>query len=135
MVLRVCRRQINDLNVDLYILWSKDLTKVEEGALPPDLLIVDDNEAVIVRIISDEFYETLVYADARVRSEQARFKRYLAIATPAERALPPSISEPAQTALPSASPALPVAPPPEEGTESAENLQAVVDHSDVEGVT
>jgi len=97
---RVCNRQIaaspEGLGVDLRILWKSHVTRVDREP-PRDLLLVDDDEAIVVTIregsqagngAGDHKYETEVYVDPTlVRAHRRRFEAYWAVATPADRAL------------------------------------------------
>lgn len=88
---RVCARQLDpkQLGVDLRLLWRSKVGTAD-GDLPRDLLLVDEEEAIVVTLLSDaRVYETQAFVEPTpVRGHQRRFERYWAVAIPASLALP-----------------------------------------------
>jgi hypothetical protein len=96
VALRVCERFIdtgeNGFGVDLRILWLGDLAKAESKP-PPDLLVIDDKEAIIVTGIvetsgNESFDTEAIVHPTRVADYARRFTDYWNIATDVGHYLP-----------------------------------------------
>lgn len=84
MAIRVCRRQIDEMGFDLRIRW------LSEGKPPRDLLIVDNQEAVVVDVgnVLDEYDAEALASPARVASQRMLFESTWQLAHPAAECLP-----------------------------------------------
>jgi hypothetical protein len=88
-VINVCRRQESTeqggLGVELRILWRSDVQ-----TMPPDMMIVDGTQVVLVDVMSEDVYETRVLVNqARVGEYKESFEGYFTMAAPVSEYLPP----------------------------------------------
>jgi hypothetical protein len=111
-IIDVCRQQLappeeGGLGVTLRILWKTEFERLDRD-LPPDLLIVDRREVVIVDVSSQTYFDGhAIVSPSRVSSHCQSFDAYWGAAVDAAECLP---------ALPA--PALPAPGTPEPTTET-----------------
>lgn len=99
LVVRVCARQIRSrrddgLGFDVRVLWKTDF-RASHDRLPPDLLISDRSEAIVVKGISQEagsnYYETEAYTNpVQVNAYQELFDEAWGAGIPVRQLLPTS---------------------------------------------